>query len=57
MKKFYQISGLIVIIGIILFIFGHAKGGNEDINNIHSGQTTNIGNFLIIIKEVENPTT
>ena len=46
MKKFYQISGLIVIIGIILFIFGHAKGGNEDINNIHSSQTTNIGNFF-----------
>lgn len=46
MKKFYQISGLIVIIGIILFIFGHVKGGNEDINNIHSGQTTNIGNFF-----------
>ena len=44
MKKFYQISGLIVIIGIILFIFGHAKGGNDDINNIHSGRTTNIGN-------------
>ena len=42
MKKFYQISGLIVIIGIILFIFGHAKGGNEDINST----TTNIGNFF-----------
>ena len=46
MKKFYLISVAIITIGIILLGIGETNGGREDINNIHSGITTNIENFF-----------
>ena len=46
MKKFYLISIAIITIGIILLGIGETNGGREDINNIHSGITTNIENFF-----------
>ena len=46
MKKFYLISAAIITIGIILLGIGETNGGREDINNIHSGITTNIENFF-----------
>ena len=48
MKKFYLISVAIITIGIILLGIGETNGGREDINNIHSGITTNIDNFFKI---------
>ena len=46
MKKFYLITIAIITIGIILLGIGETNGGREDINNIHSGITTNIENFF-----------
>ncbi|MBA1392808.1 hypothetical protein EQ500_02810 [Lactobacillus sp. XV13L] len=37
MKKFYQIGGLIIIVGLALFIVGKLNNGNQDIKKVHTG--------------------